>query len=295
MHLSGLFKSHPVINLIALTILTLGFGWGLSMIIPSTPHNGFSIIIITLVIAIPFFIWDYIIYRKIELNVLPNKGVKRMIFILGIIFIVVGFALVITQLNFKTEAQATVKTQSTTTTSVVITTNSISFDQLPTFVNGNQLVTLQLGMINMKGTVTDLMNAPHSYSMATSSGTYNLLSFYISNHAIYIDTTLYGGDKLPQVQLKQNVLVSIPQNWDFNSDGNAIEIVNQNQQPIFQLIYKSQYYIVINGYLYYPGGFTFVDEDGRMIQNPQTVPVDYSLAPIFKYPSSKYPGQRIGQ
>ena len=91
------------------------------------------------------------------------------------------------------------------------------------------------------------------------------------------------------------MLVSIPQNWDFNSDGNAIEIVNQNQQPIFQLIYKSQYYIVINGYLYYPGGFTFVDEDGRMIQNPQTVPVDYSLAPIFKYPSSKYPGQRIGQ
>ena len=262
---------------------------------PINPHNGISIIILTLAIIVGLLIWDYVLYRKLGESVFPKRGYKRVIFMLGLILIVSGFIMVITQLNFKSEVQTPTKTPTSSTTSVTVTTSPTSLNQLPTFVNGSQLVTLQLGMINMKGTVSDLMNAPHYYSMATDTGTYKLLSFYILNHAIYVDTTLYGGDKLPQVQLKQNVLVSIPPNWDFNSDGNAIEIVNQNQQPIFQLIYKSQYYIVINGYLYYPGGFTFVDEDGRIIQNPQTVPVDYSLTRIFKYPSSKYPGQRVGQ
>lgn len=106
-----LLKSHPFINLVALTILTIGLSLGLQMIPPSTPHNGISIIILTLVIAIPFYIWDFALYKQQKApgtRILPQKGGAKMIFIFGVIFIVIGFVMVITQLDFK-GGQATSK------------------------------------------------------------------------------------------------------------------------------------------------------------------------------------------
>lgn len=49
---------------IGLFLLALLSGWGLPMIIPSTPHNGILITIVGCLIAAPFFIWAYIIYRR---------------------------------------------------------------------------------------------------------------------------------------------------------------------------------------------------------------------------------------
>lgn len=48
---------------IAVLVLTQFLGWGLPMIIPSTPYNGILIIIIGVAISIPLFIWAYKSYR----------------------------------------------------------------------------------------------------------------------------------------------------------------------------------------------------------------------------------------
>lgn len=212
-----------------------------------------------------------------------------MIFGAGIVLIVLGIAVVISQLDFKTEAQAVSPIQHEITPSIEQSPKITSLRDLPTFVDGNQEVTVKLGMMNMKGRVTELMNNPHQFKVDD----YSILSFYISNHTLYVDTTLYGGAQMTQVELKENILVSRPMNWDFNSDGRALEIVNDRQEPIFQLVYKTQYSIAINGYLYFPGGFVFVHEDGRTIMNPKIPPVDYTFTRIFQYPSSEYQGMRI--
>jgi hypothetical protein len=271
-----LLKSHPFIISIPLTILPLGIGWGLSMLLPSTVHNGISIIVLTIVVMAPFLVWDYTLFKKLGSKAFPKKGGKKVIFYVGVLLLIVGSAMILTQMNFRggTTFEDTPKNYPTS--------------EFPTFMDGRQELTLLLGMMRMKSTVSDLMKEPHYLTIDS----YQLVSLYVDNHRLYADTVLYGGDKLPFVELKQNILVSEPQGWDLNFDSSSIEVVDERQNPVFQLIYKTQYLIVINGFLYFPGGFMFVNEDGRTIMNPPT-PADYSMNRLFQYPSSLYQGQRI--
>jgi hypothetical protein len=86
-------KSHSYLIAITGTILSLGLGLGVSMILPSTTHNGISIIILTLTTV--GIIWAFILRRKLSI------GGRKMIFYLGISFLVIGFGLIVSQLNFK--------------------------------------------------------------------------------------------------------------------------------------------------------------------------------------------------
>jgi LPXTG-motif cell wall-anchored protein len=94
-----LFKS-PYLKGVAGTIGSGLLFWGVSMILPSTHHNGISLIILGIAIAGIF--WALSLRRK--------KGGSNMIFYLGIAFIIVGCVVVITQLDFHTESQSNIKT-----------------------------------------------------------------------------------------------------------------------------------------------------------------------------------------
>jgi hypothetical protein len=276
----GIIKLHPKISAFTGTILSGCIFWGASMILPSTPHNGISIIILAL--ATVFLIWELVFFKHLQ-----QKRRVKMIFGIGTALILIGIVLVATQLNYR--QTPTVSNAPTVNTTLP---NSTVLGALPPFVNGKQEFTLKAGMLVFRGTISDLMSGqPRSLNMRTDEGLYNLVSVYIKDRIMYVDTTLYGGDKLPSVQLTQSVLVSEPQGWDVNADSNAIEIVDDRQNPVVQIIFQTYYQIVINGFLYFPGGFMFVDEDGRTIMNPKT-PVDYSLKRIFKYPSLLYQGVR---
>ena len=223
-----------------------------------------------------------------------------MLFYIGMALIVIGFVFVITQMNFKNEVtpiQVTSPPLANTTTTTTTqsnpnntqstsSTSSLPLAELPPFLNGNQEITMQMGRMISTGTVSDLMTNHHSVSW----GTNKVLDFYIIDRNIYVDTTLFGNDANPQVEIKKNVLVSYPKGWDMNSDGSAIEIVDDRQNPVYQLIFKTHFDVAVNGFLYFPGGFLFVDQDGRMFQNYAG---DYSLSRLFKYPSSAFPGQRM--
>jgi hypothetical protein len=73
--------------------------WGISMILPSTHHNGVSLIILAVAVASVF--WAFSLHRK--------QGGNKMFYV-GIALIVVGCALVITRLDFRVEAQSNIKT-----------------------------------------------------------------------------------------------------------------------------------------------------------------------------------------
>jgi hypothetical protein len=87
------------------TVLSIGVGVGAQMILPSTPHNGISIIILT--IALVAIIWALSLRHKR----LKKKGGSKIMFYLGIACIIVGCVFVITQLDFRATATTEQKLQ----------------------------------------------------------------------------------------------------------------------------------------------------------------------------------------
>ncbi|MFC1932699.1 hypothetical protein ACFLXU_03590 [Chloroflexota bacterium] len=90
-----MIKSRRYLNAVAGTILSGGLAWGASMMFLSTPHNGISIILLTL--SIVGIIWAFTLHRSI------NTRGRKMIFYFGIGLIVIGAVMVITQLDFHRE------------------------------------------------------------------------------------------------------------------------------------------------------------------------------------------------
>jgi|TARA_B100000315_G_scaffold256826_1_gene303768 hypothetical protein len=115
------------------------------------------------------------------------------------------------------------------------------------------------------------------------------IKLYYSENNIYADVKVYGGSGFPPIQIKKNKLINKPPNWDFNSNEKALEVVNEDQVPMYQYIYKTPSHIIINGIFPYPEGLMFTIEGG-IIMNPSPSKI-FSLKPIFKYPSWKYPGE----
>jgi hypothetical protein len=110
---------------------------------------------------------------------------------------------------------------------------------------------------------------------------------YAKKNKLYADVEVFSESGLPPIKIKNNVLSGLPHNWDSNKNENALEIVNEHQQPIYQLIYKHDGHIVINGVFPFPGG-VIVANNKHMTMNP-SLPYELALERIFKYPSWKYP------
>lgn len=116
---------------------------------------------------------------------------------------------------------------------------------------------------------------------------------YIEDNNPYADVTIYGGSGLPPIEIKHNQLSNKPHDWDFNSNENALEVVNEKKIPVYQFYYKTPSHIVVNGIFPYPGGLILANQSGAML-NP-ILPTSFKLERIFKYPSWKYPGQYEGK
>jgi hypothetical protein len=65
------------------------------------------------------------------------------------------------------------------------------------------------------------------------------------------------------------------------------------QEPIFQMIYKTESHIVVNGIFPILHGVILADEQGTtpVIGQNISLPRKPAIRRIFKYPSWKYPGQ----
>jgi hypothetical protein len=117
---------------------------------------------------------------------------------------------------------------------------------------------------------------------------------YIESGKPYIDTQLLWQANSPPIQIKHNEIINMPAGWDLNSNLNALEIVNERGNAIFQLYYKSPSHLVVNAIFYvagHPSEVFIADEDGLQGVSLPAPGQEYSLKRIFKYPSWKFPGQ----
>jgi hypothetical protein len=75
----------------------------------------------------------------------------------------------------------------------------------------------------------------------------NSLVVYIENGLLYVDVKLFTRSNFPPLEIKHNQFKEVPPGWDVNFDQKVIEIVDEENAPIFQLIYKSPSEVKING------------------------------------------------
>jgi hypothetical protein len=118
----------------------------------------------------------------------------------------------------------------------------------------------------------------------------------LENGIIYCDVEIWGGPGGPPIQVRHNEFVVQPPEWDRNFSERAVEVVDAQGVPIFQLIRKTVSHYVVNGILPFPGGGLIVATDQGTALNPSPgnlARARAALKPIFKYPSWKYHGQFV--
>jgi hypothetical protein len=81
--------------------------------------------------------------------------------------------------------------------------------------------------------------------------------------------------------------------YDFNYNDHAVELVDQNGQPIFQLTRPTPATFALKGiFPISPGRVIIANDQGYSVE-PE-VPSGFRIKPIFRHPYLKYPGQYIG-
>lgn len=157
----------------------------------------------------------------------------------------------------------------------------------PTFrEEHNSLIFSLGGGITCSYSKEQLKKGPNS---PFSLGGHLPIQVYVENDKLYADVEVYSKSGLPPIKITKNVLTGLPENWDSNKNENALEVINESGSPAYQLIYKRDGHIIVNGIFPFPGGLVLADEK-QMIINP-SLPAKLELKRIFKYPSWKYPAE----
>jgi hypothetical protein len=125
----------------------------------------------------------------------------------------------------------------------------------------------------------------------------------VLNNRFYVSARLLDPEDLGLGSLKlsgNKIEGHLPALWDINSDSTAIEIVDNNEVPIYQIIYRRPDVVEVYG-IFFMGNDIVLN--GRNIARTVALPPDgeplridpasLGMARIFKYPSAAYLGQRI--
>lgn len=144
------------------------------------------------------------------------------------------------------------------------------------------------GMVSVTYTKQQLEQAKTD-SLVRSRGGIPFIAYQDSSR-LFIDADVYAGEDSPPILIRRNVVSGLPFKWDGNFNSRALEIVNPDTLPVFQLVYLSKDTIRIRGVFQAKGKLVIVDESGVTEAQGKRV-LFYGTRAIFKYPSWKYPGQ----
>ncbi len=122
-------------------------------------------------------------------------------------------------------------------------------------------------------------------------GGYKPIRMYLDKGKLFVDVSIYGGPGQAPVEVKRNEFTVRVPGWDRNFDSNALEVVNNKKAPVFQLIYRTPYHIVINGIFPSPAGLMLANDDA-FSGNMPSIPKSFRILRLFKYPSNQFPSQR---
>ena len=113
---------------------------------------------------------------------------------------------------------------------------------------------------------------------------------------------------MPSLEITNNELSGLPANWDCNHSARGIEIVNEKQVPIFQMYYKDDTHLFVNGAITFVrdgvNGCVLASEStGMQISSGLNLNSEdffkkieaLNIKRIFKYPAWQHPGEYSGQ
>ncbi len=121
-------------------------------------------------------------------------------------------------------------------------------------------------------------------------GGYAPMTLRMNGDTLLFSLKLWSASGQPPIEIENNEFAINISGWDWNYTANALEVVNAKAIPIFQMIRKSPYKILINGIISTPYGLIVASDKGCEMFDRQ-IPSDFFLQPIFKYPAWKYPGK----
>jgi hypothetical protein len=130
-----------------------------------------------------------------------------------------------------------------------------------------------------------------------------IIGGHITKNRFYADVTIPGDFPLyGSFKLSGNTIEGyLPPGWQMNYDAYAIEIINYEKNPVYQIIYRKPEEIEIDG-VFWAGNKVFaVTGDGIDFMPPPPLAEDWlenaaanlQLRRIFKYPATSYLGQRV--
>lgn len=121
---------------------------------------------------------------------------------------------------------------------------------------------------------------------------YEPFTVRIVDNQLHFSFKVWNSNNLPPVEITNNEFKVRPPNWDRNSNINAFEVINSDGYPVFQMIRNNPAHITVTGIFPTPVGI-FLAKPGTTIGPVNSVPNDFRLDTIFRYPSWKYPGQYV--
>jgi len=122
----------------------------------------------------------------------------------------------------------------------------------------------------------------------------DVLRARVRDGKILVTAKLFAGANSQPVEIVDNTIQLKQGTWDRNLDDTAFEVVNQDQEPVLQIIYTTPYNVTVYGVFGYETGQVIAWlSPGGILLKPKMPVTDsrYKLKRIFKYPSRKYFGQ----
>ncbi|MEH2557986.1 hypothetical protein V1286_005515 [Bradyrhizobium algeriense] len=127
-----------------------------------------------------------------------------------------------------------------------------------------------------------------------------LVSLYMKDGAIWADINLFAPyQKYVAFSLKGMTFKKLAPNWDVNASTRAIEVVDENRVPIFQLLRTSNSHLRIDGFFRADDRILFLGRGGLLLNvlrgedAKRYVPPSDFLPKLFKYPSREHPGEMV--
>jgi hypothetical protein len=128
------------------------------------------------------------------------------------------------------------------------------------------------------------------------SGPFGNIKVRMIKNRVYFDVDI--PTKKKPIQIRAGESDPLPEGWDWNSDSDALEIVDDQNQAVFQEVYRpAKNCAFLNGAIQLGGEVTILNASGSSETEPHgTFSVsEVGLRTMFEYPSSKYRGVRIAR
>jgi len=118
------------------------------------------------------------------------------------------------------------------------------------------------------------------------------ISAYVDHGDLFVDAQLYSTAGRPPLELVKNKLMAMPPQWDTNFDSSAIEVVDEQGKPRFQLIYHDPHTVFLRGIFQFENRVVVIEEKNQRFAVGSTL-AEMETKRLFKYPSRLFQGQEM--